>query len=233
MKVLLIIFIILFLFIILLYFKVRNKIREFSKLAFGTENLFKGIKKEQLEARETPKSLFGMEKLDLPRLNKDFKELNINELKRDAERTILNCLDAIETKNLKKIKEENLKVFINSKLEDLKDDVVSYDNIKIHKTILNRYEKNEGIATIRIHSAIEYIYSINKKSPHKVQTRFELEYIYIIDENKISNVKGIGLNCPNCGAPINSLGDKYCTYCNSGVVDIVKRTWILNNIKEF
>lgn len=232
--ILLVIFSVLFFCVILIFFKVRNKLREFSKTAFGTEDIIKGIKNQELETISETKTLTGMEKLDLPRLMNDFKNLNINELKRESEKKIVKCLDAIETKEIKNIKEEILKVWINSRLEDLKDNNVSYDEIKFHNTILNRYEKNDAIATIKIHSALEYIYSKNNKSPQKVQTRFELEYIYIIDEDKISSqVKGIGLNCPNCGAPIKNLGSKSCSYCGSGIIDIVKRTWILNNIKEF
>lgn len=232
--ILLVIFSVLFFCVILIFFKVRNKLREFSKTAFGTEDIIKGIKNQELETISEAKTLTGMEKLDLPRLMNDFKDLNINELKRESEKKIVKCLDAIETKDIKNIKEEILKVWINSRLEDLKDNNASYDEIKFHNTILNRYEKNDAIATIKIHSALEYIYSKNNKSPQKVQTRFELEYIYIIDEDKISSqVKGIGLNCPNCGAPIKNLGSKSCGYCGSGVIDIVKRTWVLNNIKEF
>lgn len=231
---LLIIFSLLFLGVIIIFFKVRNKLREFSKTAFGTEDFIKGIKSQELEVLSEAKTITGMEKLDLPKLKEDFKDLNINELKTESEKKIVKCLNAIESKKIENIKEEILKVWINSRLEDLKDDNVNYDQIKFHKTILNRYEKNDAIATIKIHTALEYNYSKNNKSPQKVQTRFELEYIYIIDEDKISShTKGIGLNCPNCGAPIKNLGSKSCDYCGSGVIDIVKRTWVLNNIKEF
>ena len=39
--------------------------------------------------------------------------------------------------------------------------------------------------------------------------------------------------CSNCGAPITSIGEKYCNYCGSGIKEIVKRVWILNNISQF
>lgn len=230
---LLLIFIILFSFVIIIFFKIRNKLREISKEAFGTTDIIKGIRKQELETISTPKTITGMERLDLPRLLKDFPDLNINELKRDSENKIKKCLNAVETQNLDGIKEEILKVWINNKIEDLKNKTLNYDNIKIHNTIMNRYEKNSAIATIKIHTALEYIYSDDKKNPHKVQTRFELEYIYIIDENKINYQVRIGLNCPNCGAPIKNLGLKTCDYCGSGIVDIVKKTWVLNNFKEF
>ena len=237
-NILLIILIILFSYIIYLFFKVRNKIKNLSQEIWGTKSLIEGIRKQELETASTPKSIMGMEKLDLPKLNKDFKELNINELKRDSEMKIVNCLNAIETKNTDNLKEDILNVWVSSKLEDLKDNVVSYDNIKFHNTILNRYEKNNAVATIKIQTALEYIYKKNNKSPRKIQTRFELEYIYIIDSTKLGSYQNIlGINCPNCGAPIKSLSQESCDHCKTGLViyikDITKKAWILNNIKEF
>ena len=234
---LLIICILLFASVIVIFFIIRNKIREISQEAFGTKDLVKGIKQTNLETQSEAKCIMGMEKLDLPKLHDDFPELNINELKRDAEQKIINCLNAIETKDTDKLKEEVLKVFVNSRLEDLKDKTVSYDSIKIHNTILNRYEKNDAIATIKIHSAIEYIYTYGKKSPRKVQTRFEVEYIYVLDAEKLGYKTILGLNCPNCGGPIRSLSDDICTYCGSGIINsfknMTKKAWILNNLKEF
>ena len=129
--ILLTIFSILFLIVIVLFFVIKNKIGEFSKAAFGTSNLIKGIKDQELDIREDAKTLTGMEKLDLPRLMNDFKELNINELKHESELKVVKCLHAIETKETENIKEEIIKVWINSKIEDLKNDSVNYDNIKL------------------------------------------------------------------------------------------------------
>ena len=65
----------------------------------------------------------------------------------------------------------------------------------------------------------------------KKQDRMQSEFIYIIDADQVQG-KAIGLNCPNCGAPIKNLGNKHCEFCDTKVVDIVKRVWILNSIKE-
>ena len=59
----------------------------------------------------------------------------------------------------------------------------------------------------------------------------KVEFIYIIDEERIKpNQKLVGLNCPNCGSPIKTLGLKYCSYCGTGVKDIVKKSWICNDV---
>ena len=65
--ILLVIFSVLFFCVILIFFKVRNKLREFSKTAFGTEDIIKGIKNQELETISETKTLTGMDKLDLPR----------------------------------------------------------------------------------------------------------------------------------------------------------------------
>ena len=73
----------------------------------------------------------------------------------------------------------------------------------------------------------------NNNIGKKVQDRFKLEFIYIIDESKVEESKRVlGLNCPNCGAPIISLGEKVCNYCGTGIKDLVKKTWNLNNINN-
>ena len=115
----------------------------------------------------------------------------------------------------------------------MKDSNVVYNHIKIHKTVVNNYEKNDSVATITLASSVEYFYKKDNEPGKKKQVRFKCEYIYIIDSLKVGNVKALGLNCPNCGAPIKTLGHKYCEYCNTGVIDIVKKNWIINNIKEY
>ena len=58
-------------------------------------------------------------------------------------------------------------------------------------------------------------------------------FIYIVDDRQVSKrEKTIGLNCPNCGAPLRGVGQRVCVYCGSGTEDIVKRTWVINNIAE-
>ena len=38
--------------------------------------------------------------------------------------------------------------------------------------------------------------------------------VYIQNVDMVANgSEGLGLNCPNCGAPIKSLGQKFCEYC--------------------
>ena len=207
---------------------ITKKVREFLMTYFNTPSLKQAIENSKIEDENTQKSISSMESIYLDRIKNDFPDLNINELKSKAEANIINVLDTIESKDIEKLSNKNEKVvaFTEQKINDLKDNYIDIDNIKIHKTLLNKYDLGEGIATITFASSLEYFY--------KIQTRYKTEFIYIVDASKLhNNVKGLGLNCPNCGAPVKTLGHKHCEYCNTGIVEIVKKVWIINNIKEY
>lgn len=232
------IFILVFLVIVVLIFlEVRKKIREFSKTVFGNVNMLEGIKEQKLILANEPKSVAGMEKLVLPKLAKDFPNLNISEMKKMAENSILLCLKSIENKELEKFDFTSERVinWINSKIDDLNNNqTVNYDSIKFHKTVLNRYIKEDGMCSIVFQTSLEYLYKKDNRDYEKIQDRFNTEFIYIFDDLKIDKDQhGIALNCPNCGAPIKDLGVKVCSYCGTGVIDLVKKTWILNDISQF
>lgn len=223
MRIFLIIILLIILFILYVIYKVKKFLRE----NFNSDSLKEIIKETELEEETRMKTLYGMESVYIPILEKDFKELNINELKSIAEENIINCFRCINKKSTKDFKSSSQKVitWVNEKISSLKEND-TYSDVKIHKTVLNKYEKNNVIATIIFQTAFEY--KINDK---KKQARMQTEFIYIIDSDNIKS-KAIGLNCPNCGAPIKSLGDKKCEFCGTGVIDIVKRVWTLNNMKE-
>lgn len=217
------------------YLYIKRKVNGFTLKYFGTSNLKDAIEMSELLDSETPKSLSSMESISLNQIKKDFPDLNINELKSVVEKSILDCLGAIESKDVNKIDIKSDKVisWIKSKIKDLRNKEIKYDKIKFHRTVINRYEKEGGIATIYFQSALEYFYKENNEIGRKVQDRFKLEFIYIIDESKVEESKIVlGLNCPNCGAPITSLGEKVCNYCDTGIKDLIKKTWTLNNINK-
>ena len=232
----LILLIILVIIVFCVYLKIKYDLKSFFHKYFGTTNIKDIFDKQEYEIQETPKTLFGMESIYLSTISKDFPDLNINELKAMAEDYIIKYLNIIESKDLSGLNytSEKLNSFVKSKILDLGNKNVCYDSIKVHKTILNRYEKNKGIASMKFQTALEYRYKENNDEYKKIQDRFSTEFIYIIDERQVSkSSKTLGINCPNCGAPIYNIGEKKCTYCGSGIKEIVKRVWILNNISQF
>ncbi len=237
MKTLFIILIIVLILVVLalsLFFIIQLKARRFLKTYFNASSFKDALENSEIEAMETPKSVSSMDSLYLNKIETDFPNLNMNELKSSSEKAIIETLKAIENKDFDALKEsERVNSYIKSRIDDLGENNALYKDIKFHKTVVNKYERNSKIATIYLASSLEYFYKNGSEVGKKIQTRYICEYIYIIDAEKIGNVKALGLNCPNCGAPIKTLGNKYCEYCSTGVVDTIKKNWILNNIKEY
>lgn len=225
--------IILITFITIIYIYIRIKIKK-TLNKYGLNSINEIIEKARLEDEELPKSLSSMDSIYMPRFKEDFPSVNINELKRTSEKIILEALNAIETKNSKNIKNEKVKAFVDSKIEDLKKSNIKYDSIKIHKTVVSKYEKEKTVATLYLSTSLEYFYHKDNSIKKKVQDRFKLEFIYIIDASNIEEDKrAFAINCPNCGSPIRNIKTKNCEYCGSNIIDIVKRAWICNDIIEY
>lgn len=187
------------------------------------------LKNAEMEDETLPKSLSSMDSIYLEQIKRDFPEINIKELKRSCEKEILNLLYSIEQQDISNLKGK-IKSLAESLIEDNKKNKVEYNDIKIHNTVVSKYECKKGIATITFGCSFEYKKVINETTK-KIQDRAKVEYIYIIDENQVSsNEKVLGINCPNCGAPLKSLGDKKCRYCTSPIAEIVKRVWNCNDI---
>lgn len=216
-------FVIVLVVIYIIYLFIKRKIKLFFRKYFNVMNLEQVI--DMSNDVDTPKSVGGMEKLYLPQLMNDFPDLNINDLKAETEKNILKCFDNVSTGILDSKFNLSEKVKLWIKNNSLSKDANSW---KVHNTVLNKYEKKDSICTLIFRTSLEY-----KVKEKKVQTVIETEYIYIVDENKYAKYeKAIGLNCPNCGAPIKNLGHKYCTYCGTGIIELVKKCWIFNNIRE-
>lgn len=104
---------------------------------------------------------------------------------------------------------------------------MSVTQFKIHQTALRDYRKKSGTCYVIFQSAAEY-----KKDSKKIQSRFEATLAYVQDAEKTGNVSSYSINCPNCGAPISSLGTKQCAYCGSEVISVSMHVWTLDNVKE-
>lgn len=215
---------ILIFFIIFCYQYIKVKFKNYFGMDFKTM-----LQKAEEEDASLPKSLSSMDSIYLEQIKRDFPEINIAELKRLCEKEIFNIFNSIETKNVENLKGK-MKFLAESIIQDNKDKKVEYNDIKIHNTVVSKYECRSGLATITFGCSFEYKKVIDNKSK-RIQDRAKVEYIYIIDENQVSATeKSLGVNCPNCGAPLKSLGDKHCNYCTSPIAEIVKRVWTCNDI---
>ena len=214
-----------------LYVKVRLR-NILDKAGFVGMNLKDIIEEARIQDQNEPKSLSSMDRIYLEQMKKDFPTLNVNELKRESEKVILDCFNGVEKKDSSKFKGK-IKSFVEDMMNDYKDQEVHFDQFKFHNTVLSSYKKDKGMATVYFSSSFEYYLNINGNSV-KTQDRAKVEFIYIIDENEVEvSSKVLGLHCPNCGSPITTLGEKSCSYCGTAVYELIKKVFTCNDIKRY
>ena len=235
MNVTLILVLIILLIIIGCCIYVKAKIENFSQKWFGTKDLLEGINKQKLEIEGTPKTPYGMDSLVLPEIAKDFPNLNINEMKKLAENSIFSAIKSIENKKLESFNNVNVSGnFLNklqSRIDDLRTINMRISSIRIHKTVINKYDREESKCRLVFQTAIGYKVAKDGETIKK-EERINTEFIYIYNYKNIKSHESISLKCPNCGAPIQELGIKVCPYCKSGIIDLATKTWQLNDMRQ-
>ena len=204
--------IVLIVFCVVCYFYFRIRIRRIlDKYGFAGMNLKEVIDEARLEDQEVPKSLSSMDSIYLEQIKRDFPDININELKRQAEKMILDAYNAVEKNDPARFTGK-IRSFVESMISDYQGKNVSFDNMKVHNTVVASYKKEGGIATIYFATSYQYYLNTNGKSV-KTQDRAKTEFIYIYDVNEVeADKKVLGIHCPNCDSPITSLGQKNCNF---------------------
>lgn len=229
---------------------VTHKIRSFSRAVFGTSSLVEGIKgvqENQEQMRETPRSLHGMTQIYLPMIKKDFPEFDYALYKNKANSLLRNYFNAIATKKVSAIAEEcsaTLKNNVQAIIDDFnsRNATQHFDEVNLYQTEIARYIKDGKTVTILFEVAVGYYsYATDNESgtvvfgskDAKMQTVYEVGLVYVQDVDKI-DTKGdaLGINCPNCGAPIKNLGMKFCEYCGTGVQEVNVRAWKFSSVTE-
>lgn len=237
-----------FLIIILcIYLLIRILLNKNGFAGRSIKNIYDETKKIQEEEKLRNKQVSGMTKILLPVIKKDFKEFNEQEFYMLAEASIRSILMAIEKKDDKYLKSDDYSLIrdkVTLQIRDLIDNKISYsyDDIIFHKHAIKSYRKENGIATLVISSSLEYYYTVTKENKRiasdkfKKQTRYQTTFIYIYDVKQAGFDIGIlGINCPNCGSPVNSLEQTSCSYCKSGLnikVANLLRCWKIIEYKE-
>lgn len=210
---------------------IKNKISHISKQVYGTSNIMEGFKNQEEELAETPKSVSSLNEVILPKIKKDFPDFNFNEMISIAESGLRAYFESLSDSKLKETSNATLKFNekVTSTINECLKKNIKYESFKIHRTVINSYQNKNGICTITFQSAVEY-YLLKDGTRKRIQDRFSTDMIYIYDDTDIEEGYGISLRCQNCGAPIKKLGIKSCPYCGTGVVDIMSKTWKVNDI---
>ncbi len=234
--------------VLVLVLFIRYKVRQFSRDVFGTSTLNEGIQKQKEIMSETPRSVASMTTIYLPQIKRDFPEFNFEQYSQKAEVVLKDYLNAISEKTELANTDcsEDLTLQVNNIIDDLnRQGAASYfSQIVIHDTQISMYKKTGATVEITFQSAVEYIGYLSNENGEllsgnkdlKTQTVYDICLVYIQDISKIKEHNhgegSVGLNCPNCGAPITNIGTKFCEYCGTGIKEINIYSWKFNRIDE-
>lgn len=227
-------------------YKIRNGIRHISRTMFGTDSFAQGINNQKRTMSETPRSLQAMTSLCLPRIQRDFPEFDYDDYRQKAETVLRSYMNSIEEKNPSLLYGEcsnALKDSVSSIITDLdsRGYTQNFNDVVIHRTEISRYTKDGATARIVFVSSVgSYTYTTDAvgnvvygEKNMKTQSVYETELVYVQNVDMVANgSEGLGINCPNCGAPIKNLGQKICEYCGTGITEINIRAWKFSSVRE-
>lgn len=228
-------------------FFIKYKITRFSRSAFGTDDLLEGYKEQKRQLSETPRSVQSMTGIYLPEIHRDFPTFDLDEFTTKAKTVLRGYLNAIATGTTATLPKQDMTVSLVNQIQEIIETHAAngqkqtFAEPVIHACAIGRYLKSGGTVTIRFNLSVGmYAYLeddagkvINGSRDEKLQTVYELDLVYLQDADIMGVYgEGLGLNCPNCGAPIRNLGQKFCEYCGTGVVEVNTRVWKFNAVRE-
>ena len=181
------------------------------------------IKKADLEVETTPKSLSSAEPLLMDRIRRDFPEYNPELIRqrvmKDA-RTFYESAQAGKCLYTDGISDQLRERLTSSLPPDVSGD------IRVHKVALSAYDDSSEDRVLTFQAAAAF------KDPANVtrQRRLILKYLAAWSTDTDTGVKKA--NCPNCGAPVPTVGAKVCRYCGTALKVWAGTLWLLTDVRE-
>lgn len=228
--------------------KRKEKEREaqlLSKHGLDPENMRSTVELVNQMRVNNARPVMAMTSMYLPRIVEEFPDFNFEEIRERSEVMLTSYLRAIDQNNpsLFKYGSKELEQTLRSKIEMNIDAGLeeNYDLIKINRTEIAKYLNTTGRQTIYLQSSVECVHYtlkdgvvVSGNRDQKYQTRFEIELVYVQDAALVDNdnERVLGVNCPNCSAPVTKLGHKYCEYCGSRLIDYNAKTFSFVSIAE-
>jgi len=116
----------------------------------------------------------------------------------------------------------------------------TFENIKLHRTEIANYQKRNGRCIITFQAALQYKYSLCDENgtfmacDKLMQERYNVDLVYIQDRELVEDERdlSLGINCPNCGAPVSGLGSKVCEYCGTPVIELNIYAWTFHKVEK-
>lgn len=244
LSILLIILIVLIIIILLGVLFIYNKAKSFTKsLGFNNiSSLAEMIKDSDEEAKYRHKTISGMTDILMPTILKDFPNFNESVIYNKVETSLQAIFSSLSKKEVSDINELiAIKYNLEEQIKDMQKSKIDINisEVVFHDHAIKSYKRDKDVLEIEINTSLEYFYKMSKKgevvieNDYKKQTTYTTTFVYIYnEEDYIEGKNNFTLHCPNCGAPLKNIKNRFCPYCNSGVEDINLRNWYIIDYKE-
>ncbi len=230
---------------------IRAKVRKYQReWGLSARGLMSDINSTR-DVGKNPASLNGMDRIYIPKIQQDFPDFQLAPVIPQVETVVKTFLDCIEDKDTKPLEKLTISPSLIDRADEIIRDInsqnidVYYDNIVVHKTVISEYVREKGMVIIRFQSAVGYLHYAENKNGKLIsgskdvaeETVYVTSYARILD-SELAKQSGaidvIGLNCPNCGAPLRSSNVTICEFCGTGVNNMTEDVfgWTFTDIKE-
>jgi hypothetical protein len=231
--------------IVILVLIIKNKVSNITRnyLGMGLSETAKLLSDGLAEECRLPYSVPKLTPLYKPKIERDFPEMGYDRMEsmvRNGITDILNTLESGENANALSNSSVRLRDQVNGIISDVQSrgEKQHFDDIKIHNVGIENYHSDQNTALAVFQAAAESRHYVTKNgqtvSGSKEKPTQHLFSLTLAHNQNVSEERdGIYLeaNCPNCGAPIPSVGAKECHYCGSGVLHAVDKIWQIDSFR--
>lgn len=192
----------------------------------------------------TPKSISNVSAMYKPKLLRDFPDMSYERFIEIANSSFLSVLNAIENENTGKLSNatDSLKEKVYNIISDNRgrNTVEHFDDIKIHRTAIANYTSNSDTAKAVFEISFQCLHFFeggkaakNSKPDNPTQMAASITLCYGREYQEDTTTMTFAHNCPNCGAPVYSVGGRMmkCKYCGTGVTEEIHKSWLADSYK--
>lgn len=217
--------------------KLNSITREYLNMGISeaADLISKGLKEEAT----TPRAISNLAAVYKPKLLRDFPEINYEQFEEMAKSSFKSVLDSIEAEDISLLIKasdsltQNVQHIINDNMgKGVKE---YFDDLKIHRMSVSDYKYSSETAQVSFEISFQCLhYYTGKKETDKALKQLAGRITLIcgteLKDDSYSTV--FTDNCPNCGAPIRSAkGETVCSYCGTGVTQVIDKIWLANSFE--
>ncbi len=201
----------------------------------------KGLKEEST----LPKPISNVSEMYRPKLERDFPHMTYERFIAIANSALLSVFGAVESGNAETLTNvtDALRERVRGIIADNSGRGITehFDDVKLHRTAVADYKSSDGKAVAVFEISFQCVHYLegdkkcgkNGKPDVPGQYAASVTLCYGNEFAEETSTLMRSHNCPNCGAPVYSVGGKMlkCRYCGTGITEDIHRSWLADSYK--